>query len=376
MRPKEVPGRDPMFTAMVRDDFMQLETPPIVYLVEGILVSGSSTLFSAREKAGKGLFLIDLAVSIANGVAFLDRAVLEGPVIYMAMEENASTIQNRIRARDKGEGGYPLYVVRLDGSVEGEDFQLDRNEDIAGLLELIEEIQPVLVIIDPLREAHSGRENESDDMAPRLRAIRAVSHQTNTAIIVSHHAGKASGSYRGSTAIRASFDDEIQFTREDTEADSDIRGVLRAEGRNLQKVVEHIAFDGSDFRWVVTNVPSVELIPNMRSRILSVLQESDTWLDAKGISEQIPGAKLKTVQNELSRMTREKPRPFAMDSETARKGQPRRYHGMRRREDIPNSSRNDVGNDEEKVRHFRPRPEFAHTGTDHFVPAPGEVVFE
>lgn len=129
------------------------------------------------------------------------------------------------------------------------------------------------MIIDPLREAHGGRENESDDMAPWLRAIRSVSHQTNTAIVVSHHAGKASGSYRGSTAIRASFDDELQFTREDSESESEIRGVLRAEGRNLQKVVEHVAFDSHTFRWTVTNAPPADTVQNMRGRILSVLQD-------------------------------------------------------------------------------------------------------
>jgi hypothetical protein len=334
------------YEVLSRNDFMQLEVPPIVFLVDGILVSGSATLFSAREKAGKGLFLIDLAVSIATGTPFLDRAVMEGSVIYAALEENAATIQNRLRARDKGDGGYPLYVLRLDGSVEGQEFQLDRNEDIAGLLELIEEIQPVLVIIDPLREAHSGRENESDDMAPRLRAIRAVSHQTNTAIIVSHHAGKASGTFRGSTAIRASFDDELQFTREDNDTESGIRGVLRAEGRNLQKVVEHIAFNSDDFRWVVTSAPPVEIVQNMRRRILHVLHDSDDWMDAKALADAIPGAKLGSIQNELTRMLREKPRPFAVNSKSPRKGAPRKYHGMHSREIVHNASVTNSVNDD------------------------------
>jgi hypothetical protein len=333
-----------MLTAIARDEFMQLEVPPITYLVDGILVSDSATLFSAREKAGKGLILIDLAVSIANGEPFLDRAVMEGPVIYIALEENAATLQGRIQARDKGNGGYPLYVVRADGSVEGQEFRIDTEQGIRGLLELIAELQPVLVVIDPLREAHMGRENESDDMAPRLRALRSVAHQTNTAIIVSHHAGKMSGTFRGSTAIRASFDDELLFTREDDDSSTEIRGSLRAEGRNLQKVVEHIAFTTSGHRWVVTSAPAVELTPNVRQRILNVLDEEDVWLDAKGIEERIPGVRLKTIQNKLSDMTREKPRPFVMDSETPRKGHPRRYHGMRRQDIVPNDSRKDAGN--------------------------------
>lgn len=88
------------------------------------------------------------------------------------------------------------------------------------------------------------------------------------------------------------------------------------------------------------------------------MHETDESLDAKGIAERIPDAKIKTIQNELSRMAREKPRPFVMDSETARKGQPRRYHGMHRRDDVPDDSGNDIGNvgiRPENVREFRSR---------------------
>ncbi|HWV23967.1 MAG TPA: AAA family ATPase [Thermomicrobiales bacterium] len=348
-----------LLTAISRDEFMELEVPPIEYLVDGLLVSGSATLFSAREKAGKGLIMIDLAYCIATGTPFLDRAVMEGPVIYIALEENAATLQGRLKARDKGRGGYPLYIVRADGSVEGQEFRLDTEIGIQALLELIQDIQPVLVLIDPLREAHGGRENESDDMAPRLRALRSVSHQTNTAIVVSHHAGKMSGTFRGSTAIRASFDDELQFTREDTDNDADVRGVLRAEGRNLQKVVEHIAFNGPDHRWVVTNVPPTMQMPNLRQKILDSLNETDEWLDAAAIANVIPGVKLGSVQNQLSRMLQETPRPFAVDNEKPRKGNPRKYHCLQGSVIPHHSSYNDDLTNEEtggrpaNVREFR-----------------------
>jgi hypothetical protein len=220
-------------------------------------------------------------------------------------------------------------------------------------------------------------------VAPCLRAIRAVAHQTNTAIIVSHHAGKASGTYRGSTAIRASFDDELQFTREDNETESEIRGALRAEGRNLQKVVEHIAFNGNDFRWVVTSAPPVETSQNMRNRILRVLDESDEWMDAKALTEAIAGAKLRTIQNELSRMIREKPRPFSVDSETPRKSAPRKYHGIHSRDGIHKGSVNVAVNCEPRPMNVKEFPHgastnigFAATGTDGIDLQENEVVFE
>ncbi len=336
-------------SVMTRDQLMEQTFPEKQYLVDGLIADGSAVLWSGREKAGKSLQLVDLAVSLANDEPWLDRAVKGGPVLWLALEESGSTIRDRVRARDGGCGGYPLTILLLDGSVEDEEFRLESSADVGGLVELIDAYKPVAVIIDPLREAHTGRENDSDDMAPRLRPLRRIAHQTGTTIIVTHHSGKTSVTFRGSTAIRASFDDEVQFTREDTDSDTELRGSLRAEGRNLRKTVELVAFDELTYRWVVTNAPAQVIMPNLRRRILHVLHESDEWLDAQGLADLIPGTKLKTIQNELARMSRERPTPFAIDPLVARKESPHRFHGIHARHAeetiIPNSSGNNIGND-------------------------------
>ena len=355
-------------SVMTRDQLMEQTFPEKQYLVDGLIADGSAVLWSGREKAGKSLQLVDLAVSLANDEPWLDRAVRGGPVLWLALEESGRTIRDRVRARDGGCGGYPLTILLLDGSVENEEFRLESGADVGGLVELIDTYKPVAVIIDPLREAHSGRENDSDDMAPRLRPLRRIAHQTGTTIIMTHHSGKTSGTFRGSTAIRASFDDEVQFTREDTDSDTELRGSIRAEGRNLRKTVEHVAFDEHSYRWVVANAPAQVIMPSLRRRILDVLHESDEWLDAQGLADLIPETKLKTIQNELARMTREKPPPFAIDPLVARKGSPRKFHGIHPRHDddeiVPVSSGNDAGNEESKPRNITPlrRPD-------------GEVVF-
>lgn len=347
--------RDTRFTAIAFRDYMKIEVPPTEYLVDGFVVAGSAILFSAREKSGKGLIMLDMAVSIVTDTTFLGRPVKGGPVIYIALEENIGTVKTRLRARYPADDDIPLYIVQLDGSMDNEEeFAIDTPEGVDGLAELIEVIQPVAVVIDTLREAHRGRENESDDMAPRLKAIRALAHKTNTTIIVTHHAAKMTGGARGSTAIRAAFDDVLEFTREDSESDTEIRGVLHAEGRNLPKTVEHIAFNGGTFRWDVTSAPPVVQTPNLRQKILDLLHESDEWMDAQAITDAIPGTSLGSVQNQLGRMVQEKPRPFAVDNEKPRKGNPRKYHGIKSR-DIPHHSSltNEVTN-EERPSNVRP----------------------
>jgi RecA-family ATPase len=71
-----------------------------------------------------------------------------------------------------------------------------------------------LVVIDSLREAHTGDENTSKDMAPIMRQIRALTQPTGAAVIVVHHTVKnadVSDLYRarGSSAIVAAADAAI-----------------------------------------------------------------------------------------------------------------------------------------------------------------------
>jgi hypothetical protein len=99
---------------------------------------------------------------------YLGRAVLGGPVIYLALEESTRTLRDRIRLRLNGRWDVPLYVVPLDGSTE-ESFSLEDPSSITALINLIQKVQPVAIFLDTLREAHSGREDSSDDMTPLLR---------------------------------------------------------------------------------------------------------------------------------------------------------------------------------------------------------------
>ena len=51
-------------------------------------------------------------------------------------------------------------------------------------------------------------------MAPLLKPLRQLAHHRNLALVVNHHQNRG-GTFRGSTAIRAAFDQEWAFTRTD-----------------------------------------------------------------------------------------------------------------------------------------------------------------
>ncbi len=323
-------------------DVLAMDIPEREDVVAGLLPRGDAVLFAAREKSGKGLIMLDACACVASGEPFLGRDVLTGPVVYLALEEGRRTIRDRLRARI-GNRDLPVSIAFLDGSDAGQVFRLDDVESIQGLQSLIDECRPVLVVLDVLREAHDGRENESDDMAILLRPIRQLAHDRNVTIAVTHHASKAGGAH-GSTSIPAAFDSTLAFVRDDLDTDAGMRGVLTARGRDLPKVAQHIEFDPETFRWSpISGAPLVSQPTNIREKILHVLNGTDDWLTAEDIAGRLPDTKLQTVRNKISDMLGEHYRQMLVKG-TGAKGDPRHFHGIHKHDNgIPPDSGNDPG---------------------------------
>lgn len=287
-------------------ELRDLDLPPLEYAVDGLLPLGSATLLSAREKAGKGLLTIDLCVSVAREEPFLDRAVMAGPTIYCAAEENIREVRARIEARVGDRSEPPVYVLRLDGSTD-DRLDLADPELVAMLDRMIAEHAPHVVVLDTLREIHRGREDLSDDMAPLIKPLRQMAHLRNVALVVNHHMNKT-GSSRGSTAIAAAFDQVVEMTREDEGTDQKPRATLRLSGRYgpSQRITvvlgEHLHWEPSDPRIAV-------LAESLHDRILTTLRSTADGLTARELTSALERAgsavALKTVQNALAQLKQE-----------------------------------------------------------------------
>jgi hypothetical protein len=310
------------FTPLSLHDLFALELPEIEFVVDGILPTASFGLLHGREKSGKGLLSLDLSASVALGEPFLDRAVKEGPAIYCAAEENIRDVRARVAERFGTRRDAPFHVLRLDGST-GDRLQFEDPDGMQRLLDMIKEIEPRVVVLDPFRELHSGREDLSDEMAPILRPVRQLAHDTGTTIILNHHQNKGGG-FRGSTAILAAADLEWAFTRTDEDDDTggSPRGTLKIEGRHGPRTILNVRL-GEGIRWEPAHVLLLPPDPRTRERILEHLIAVNTWQTAEELATGT-GTKLKTVQNVLAGMMEENPRPFAVQG-TGAKNNPRQY---------------------------------------------------
>lgn len=278
-----------------------LDIPPIEYVVDDVLPQGACAELVAREKTGKSLMLIDMLVSIAAGEPFLDRAVSQGPTALVAMEDSLREARTRLNNRLNGLVDIPVFLLPCDGSIPDLAFSLEHPESLDNLATMIAEYGLVAVGIDPLRETHHVAENDSDSMAPLLRPLRQIAHETNCAIVMTHHANKAGGS-RGSTAIDAAFDQILKWNLTDPDAET-LSGILHIKGRYGPRTAIRASF-AEHGRWALDT--SVILPTNTRARITAFLEDASGWHSAKAIVVGLADSAvtLKTVQNLVTDLVR------------------------------------------------------------------------
>ncbi len=310
------------FIPLGLDELFALQLPDLEFAVDEILPLGAATLLTAREKAGKGLLTIDLLASIAAGEPYLDRAVRMGPAIYMPAEEHVRDVRDRIAARIGDRRDIPLLVLPLNGFTE-DRLRLTEPNDLARLRRLLIDVEPVAIVLDTFRELHDRAEDSADEMGPLLRPLRELAHDTNVAIVLNHHQNKG-GSFRGSTAIRAAFDQEWSFRRTDTEgvtSGEGASGVITIDGRYAPRQEIGVRL-GSGLRWEASGVLAVPT-SGSRDRLLACLAAAPAPLTAEAIAEAI-GAEKKTIQNAISQMLGQDQPPIRAIG-TGRRDDPRRF---------------------------------------------------
>lgn len=203
---------------------------PPEWLVEGIWTKGSCGFIAGQPKVFKSWCALDLALSVATGMEFLNRfkVVQPGPVLYIQEEDGPPTVKSRV---DKI---WPVkqadrMVEETDGNGKREVFWLPPTQAspepmIAAAInygfvlsdvtwqtwldEVLEEgysdgngnknIPFTMVIMDPLMMvAGDVEENRAQAMTEKLfKPAKVLSRKHNVAIPIVHHMRKGTGQVR------------------------------------------------------------------------------------------------------------------------------------------------------------------------------------
>ena len=188
------------------------------YLIEGLIEQQSLCQMFGEPGSGKSFMAIDAACSIGSGKDFHGRAVVRGPVVYVAGEGRRGVVR-RINAWAKAHSidlpDISLYVSRTAVGI-------NNGNNLAGLKAEIHHIMeefgaPALIIIDTLaRNFGDGDENDTKDMTSFIAEVDRLNDEFHCASLIVHHAGHGEkGRARGSSALKGALDAEYKISKQD-----------------------------------------------------------------------------------------------------------------------------------------------------------------
>lgn len=179
-------------------------------LIKKFLDCSALSVVYGESNSGKTFLALDIAYAVATGTPWQGRKTTQAAVVYVAAEagEGINARLEALARHHKPASAPPLFVAPCAVDL------FDPAADLKPLIELIRGLgQPVgLVVVDTLARAIAGGdENTAKDMSIMVRHFDHIRETTGAHVMVVHHSGKdASRGARGSSALRAATDTEIE----------------------------------------------------------------------------------------------------------------------------------------------------------------------
>lgn len=176
---------DPENMADAWDNLPELAPP----LIDGVLRQGHKMLLAGPSKAGKSFALIELAISIAEGVPWFGWPCAQGRVMYVNLELDRASCLHRFRDVYEAQGLAPENLKNIDiWNLRGKSVPMDKLAP--KLIRRAKSKNYIAVIIDPIYKVITGDENSADQMAHFCNQFDKVCTELGCATIYCHHHSK------------------------------------------------------------------------------------------------------------------------------------------------------------------------------------------
>ena len=211
--------------------------PQTQWLVEGLWSDQAVGILGGEPKCCKSFLALDVAVSVASGTACLRQFPTRraGKVLLFPAEDSLAIVRQRLQgiacAAQVCFQSLPVEIITAPS------LRLDTPTDRQRLSDTVQNIQPILLILDPLIRLHRIDENDASQVAALLSYLRQLQRQFHLAILLVHHARKDSNSSRPGQALRGSS--ELHGW-----GDSNL--YMRRKGSQLTLSTEHRAAPSQD----------------------------------------------------------------------------------------------------------------------------------
>ncbi len=290
------------------------EYPATVWLVNGLITAGGIAVIATEPKAAKTWAATEVALAVSTGTkAFGHYETTKGPVAYFYAEDIGQSIRNRLRALAKARGIDPRVAAEnLHVEPRGSYIDLTKPTDIALIVASVRKIGTIsLLVLDPLRDIHTGEENSADSMAPVMKHLKILSNILSCTVLFIHHSNKGNGDgkrnkrgggrMRGSNVIWGSLDSalyfdglsgngENQFTNT---VESQVKGAKSSGYFNLTlDIIDGLDGTAIDARWSVTkDVTSIKTVDTLEMKINEIIDTLGVNMKPLGTNDLVTRCK-------------------------------------------------------------------------------------
>lgn len=217
-------------------EYLDLPIPDNIWVWEGIIpVSGTALLF-AKQKIGKSFLALSLCEAVAdpNIDHYLGQRIgLHGRVLYIQLDTPRGLwIKNYIKNILSEAAKDNLFIIDRELPDIPVPFDIRSPKCQMWVREAIQEIKPVLVVIDTFRRMHRCNENDNTEMAIIYDTFVEITKPAAMLILTHEKKIQAEGvdaSARGATSVTGAVDCLINMTKKKLkfEARSDIEEELK-----------------------------------------------------------------------------------------------------------------------------------------------------
>ena len=192
------------------------QTPPPTYQVAPYIIDKSFAVLFGAPASYKSFLALDWALSVAHGVDWNERPVLQGSVVYLALEgQTGLATRSEAWHRERGlkDTDAPFYAVTTPLSLA------DEAGDLMPLMDGIEDglggVNPTMIVVDTLARSFVGAdENSSTDMGVFVHNIDLLIERFDCTVLVVHHSGKQTErGMRGSSSLKAAVSSEFELVK-------------------------------------------------------------------------------------------------------------------------------------------------------------------
>ncbi len=194
-------------------------------LIQGVLRQGHKMILIAPSKAGKTVSSIELAYAVATGGTWLGLPCKQGKVLYINMEVDDASFENRVRNACEANNGKPpvgtIEILHMVGiRVENTRAFVD------ALIQKYADQGFSLIIIDPIYKLIDGDENSNSDVGRMVTEFDRLKVAFGASIAYAHHTAKGFSGERsvidrgaGAGAFARDADAIVSITEIDTPED-------------------------------------------------------------------------------------------------------------------------------------------------------------